>query len=236
MRVKLSTMDIFMRTRRLTVPLLMLGFMGVMACEPSPPEATQESTPAMSQDAQQIASRIQQYAPVDIGVDLGTLPQSERDALAKIVAASRLLDTLFLRQVWAGNEQRCSNWRKTTRPTARRSCTTSSSIRGRGIADSAASRASFYRWRSIGSPSPNGIQPTFYPADASKDEIEHWIAGLSGDARAQATGFFTVIRRNPQGKLVTVPYSASTSRHALGRGRAAARRRRAHRQPTLKNS
>jgi hypothetical protein len=50
-------------------------------------------------------------------------------------------------------------------------------------------------------------QANFYPADASKEEIEKWIGGLTGDARAQATGFFSVVRRGPGGKLVTVPYS-----------------------------
>ena len=44
------------------------------------------------------------FAPADIGADLTALPDSERRALAKLVEAARLMDSLFLRQVWAGND------------------------------------------------------------------------------------------------------------------------------------
>src|SRR5215213_4100584 len=43
-------------------------------------------------------------APVDLAVDVGKLPPAEREALAKIVEAAKVMDGLFLRQVWAGNE------------------------------------------------------------------------------------------------------------------------------------
>ena len=44
------------------------------------------------------------FAPADIGADVSALPESERRALAKLVEAARLMDSLFLRQVWAGND------------------------------------------------------------------------------------------------------------------------------------
>ena len=44
------------------------------------------------------------FASADIGADIDALPQHERRALAKLVEASRLMDSLFLRQVWAGND------------------------------------------------------------------------------------------------------------------------------------
>ena len=44
------------------------------------------------------------YAPADIGADLSALPKNERDALARLIDASRIMDALFLRQVWAGND------------------------------------------------------------------------------------------------------------------------------------
>jgi hypothetical protein len=46
----------------------------------------------------------------------------------------------------------------------------------------------------------------FYPAGATKAEVQKWLDGLSGDAKASATGFFTTIRRAPQG-FTAVPYS-----------------------------
>ena len=47
---------------------------------------------------------IARFAPADIGADLSALPDNERQALARLVEAARIMDALFLRQVWAGNE------------------------------------------------------------------------------------------------------------------------------------
>jgi hypothetical protein len=47
----------------------------------------------------------------------------------------------------------------------------------------------------------------FYPESLSKDQFEAWAKTLSPEARAQAEGFFTVIRSGPGGKLQAVPYS-----------------------------
>ena len=44
------------------------------------------------------------FAPADIGADLPALPENERQALARLVEAARIMDGLFLRQVWAGND------------------------------------------------------------------------------------------------------------------------------------
>src|SRR4051794_25219606 len=44
------------------------------------------------------------FAPVDLVVNLDSLPPKEKEALGKLVEASRTIDSLFQRQVWAGNE------------------------------------------------------------------------------------------------------------------------------------
>src|SRR4029434_11043207 len=53
---------------------------------------------------------------------------------------------------------------------------------------------------------PKPPQGNFYPAGASKAEVEAWINGLSADEKARATGLFTTIRRGPDGRFVLVPY------------------------------
>src|ERR1700719_4742497 len=50
---------------------------------------------------QQMAAR---FAPTEIGADLSSLSPSDRQVLAKLIEASRIIDALFLRQVLAGNE------------------------------------------------------------------------------------------------------------------------------------
>ena len=54
-------------------------------------------------------------------------------------------------------------------------------------------------------PKPAGAN--FYPAGATKAEIEKWIQSLPEAERARATGFFTVIRRAANGQFTAVPYS-----------------------------
>ena len=43
------------------------------------------------------------FAPTSIRADVSHLSAAERHVLAKLVDASKMLDALFLRQVWAGN-------------------------------------------------------------------------------------------------------------------------------------
>jgi hypothetical protein len=140
------------------------------------------------------------FAPVDIGADISSLPASERAALARIIAAARVMDALFLEQVWAGNPSLLL------------------ALQGDRNARSRAQLAFFLvnkgPWSRVegnrpfvpGVPSkPAGA--AYYPPDATRDEIAAWMDGLSGDERAAATGFFTVIRRGRDGGLQAVPYS-----------------------------
>src|SRR5262249_9547809 len=46
---------------------------------------------------------IARFAPVDIGVDLSGLPANERDALNAMVDAGRIIDGIYLQQVWSEN-------------------------------------------------------------------------------------------------------------------------------------
>src|SRR5437764_3573856 len=53
------------------------------------------------------ATRLQQmaakFAPTEIRVDLARVSAADRKVLAKLVDASKIMDAIFLRQVWAGN-------------------------------------------------------------------------------------------------------------------------------------
>src|SRR5579862_380546 len=44
------------------------------------------------------------FVPTDIGADLSALSATDRQVLAKLVEASKIMDALFLRQSWDGNE------------------------------------------------------------------------------------------------------------------------------------
>ena len=167
------------------------------------------------------------YAPVDLAVDLAGLPASEREALGRLVEAAQVMDALFLRQAWAGNEALLLRLLDDPSPLGR--ARLAYFLRNKGPWD----RLDEMRPFIPGVPSKPPAAD-FYPAGATKEELEGWLAGLAPDARAQAEGFFTVIRRHPAGGLATVPYAVEYQGQlalAADKLRAAAR---ATREPSLR--
>src|SRR5215813_11857700 len=52
----------------------------------------------------ELARKIARFAPTTLTADTSKLSANDRQALSKIIAAAKLLDPLFLRQVWSGND------------------------------------------------------------------------------------------------------------------------------------
>jgi hypothetical protein len=157
-------------------------------------------TAIAAQTAGDLEKKIARFAPTDLSADIAALPQNEREALAHIIQAAEVMDALFLRQVWGGNEALLAGLVRDHAP------------RGRA-------RLHYFLinkgpWSRIDHNEPfiPGVpkkpeQANFYPADATKAEVEKWIAGLNPAQKQQATGFFTTIRRGPDRRLIAVPYS-----------------------------
>jgi hypothetical protein len=140
-----------------------------------------------------------QYAPVDLRVDLSGLPASERRVLGKLVEASRIVDALFLRQAWAGNEALLLQLAGDPSPLGR--ARLAHFLRNKGPWD----RLDHARPFIPGVP-PRPDAANFYPAGASRAEVEAWMRSLPEAERQRAGGFFSVIRRDAAGKLTPVPY------------------------------
>jgi hypothetical protein len=140
-------------------------------------------------------------APVELRADLSRLPDTERRALVPLVHAAQVLEALAIRQSWGGNGEVLVRLLRDVSPSA--------PLRRAAFV---ASRAAW--WDAAGNvPLADGIPPqppdagTFYPPDATKAEIESWLAGLDPAERKRASGFYTVVRRTPDGHLAAVPYS-----------------------------
>lgn len=139
------------------------------------------------------------FAPVDITADLSGLPPNEQRALAKLVEAGRVMDALFLRQVWGGNEAVLI--RLLTDHTPVGQTRLHYFLINKGPWSRLDANAPFI----AGVPEkPAGAN--FYPAGATKADVEAWLKTLSPADRARATGFFTTIRRAASGFTI-VPYS-----------------------------
>jgi len=159
------------------------------------------------------------FVPVEIRADVSRLPVPERHALAKLAGAARVMDALFLRQVWAGNDAMLQELARDTSPAGRERLQYFLLNKGPW------SRLDHNRPFIAGAPpKPEGAH--FYPMDATKVEIQQWLDALPAGRTAEATAFFTTIRRDAGGALITVPYSVEYQAelaHAAGLLRDAAR-------------
>jgi len=209
---------------RIAVALALASALAGVACRREPPPAAQTQTDPM---VQQLRSMTARFAPVDLTADISSLPPNERQALAKLIEAAKAFDSLFLRQVWAGNEPLLLTL-------------------VRDSSDLGRARLHYFLinkgpWSRIDDNEPfvpgapaKPPQGSFYPPDSTKNEIESWIGTLPATERTRATGFFTTIRRGPDGRLTAVPYSIEYQPEV---GRVAALLRQAAAltaQPTLK--
>src|SRR6478736_7136865 len=136
------------------------------------------------------------FAPVDLTADVAALPPNEQRALGRLVDAAKLMDSIYLRQVWAGNDPMLLDLVQTRSPHLHEF------LVNKGPWSLLDRNAPFVP----GAP-PRPPQANFYPADATKAEVEAWMNKLPGAAKQDAMGFFTVIRRLTDGKLTSVPYS-----------------------------
>jgi hypothetical protein len=175
-----------------------LPLITILACAPTsegPGEPAGEE-PAVAVD---IAARLAQFAPTELRADLSDLTDEDRRVLSELVIAARLMDEIFLRQVWAGN------------PDLRARL---AGVEGPG-ADAARQyfAVNFGPWDRLDEMAPFlGDRPHppgagYYPDDLDKEAFEAWLAEHPEDG-ASFTSLTTVIRRQDP-DLVAVPYSSA---------------------------
>jgi hypothetical protein len=139
-------------------------------------------------------------APVELRVKLDGLSAGDRAALPLIVDAARLMDTLFLRQVWDGNEALLLSLATDATPLGRARLHVFLQNKGPWLR----LEGDVPFLPGVG-PKPDG--GTFYPADTTKAEIAKWFGTLGPAEQVVARGFFSTVRRSPEGRLQAVPYS-----------------------------
>ena len=84
------------------------------------------------ESASSLAAKTRRFAPTVMTANTTRLPPNDRRALQKIIAAAKLYDPLYLRQIWRGNESLLKQLERTRRRSAGCDCTTSRSTRDRG--------------------------------------------------------------------------------------------------------
>jgi hypothetical protein len=149
----------------------------------------------------ELTKKIRRFAPTVLTDNTSRLSANDRKALAKIIEAAKLLDPLFLRQVWSGNDE-LHDKLKTDKTAAGQQ-----RLHYFLINDGPWSRLDNNEPFIEGVPHEKPPQANFYPDNITKDEFNSWLNGLSDPEKEKATGYFYTIRRDASGKLMTVPYS-----------------------------
>ena len=148
------------------------------------------------------------FAPTPLRVDTAGLSTGDRQALVKLIQAARILDNVFMQQLWSGDLALYAKLQKNQTPLGK-------------------ARLDYFwlnkgPWSGLdanqaflpGVPAQKPPGANFYPEDMSKQEFEGWLASLPQNDQHQAKSFFTVIRWkkedagvSPKRQLTAIPYS-----------------------------
>jgi hypothetical protein len=174
---------------------------------------------AVMPDLNQLTQMSARFAPVTLKYDAAALSPGDRKALPKLVEAARVLNHLFLDQLWSGNRELYARLQKDATPLGQ--ARLHYFWLNKGPWSDLDDHAAFVP----GVPARKPLGANFYPPDMAREEFEAWVKTLPAPAREQAIGFFTVIRRNADKQLSFVAYSqeyAADLRKAAGLLREAA--------------
>src|SRR5436190_9023038 len=156
---------------------------------------------AVMPDLTQLKQMSARFAPVKIKYDTSKLSSGDRKALAKLIAAAKLLNHLFMDQLWSGNRDLYEQLQRDATPLGK--ARLHYFWLNKGPWSDLDAHAAFLP----GVPERKPLGANFYPADMTREDFEAWVKTLPAAQRETATGFFSVVRRDAAGHLMLVAYS-----------------------------
>jgi len=157
--------------------------------------------------ADELHKMTRRFAPVQLKADASKLSAGDRKAIAKLIEAAKIVDTLQLRQRWSGNEALYAALQKDTSPLGKARADYFWLNKGPwSILDG---HESFLPAQvgGINVPNQKPAGGNFYPDGAGKEALEAWMNALPAADKQEAQWFFTTIRKGGDGKFRTVKYS-----------------------------
>jgi hypothetical protein len=148
-------------------------------------------------DLAELNRMIARFAPVELRADTSKLSAGDQKALAKLGDAARVIDHIFLTQVWSGNVALRAKLAADTSPLGK--ARLHYFDLNKGPWSELDEQVAFLP----GVPEKKLLGANFYPEDMTKAEFEAFAKSANDPAR----GFFSVIRRGADRKLRSVPYS-----------------------------
>ena len=156
-------------------------------------------------DLAQLEKMASRFAPTPLRVDTSKLSAGDRQALAKMIEAARILNDIFMQQMWDGNLALYSRLQK--------DATSLGKARLHYFWTNKAPWSEIDEYKAFlpGVPARKPLGANFYPESMTKEAFESWLAQLPPKEQEQAKGFFTVIRwrenSQPPNNLLAIPYS-----------------------------
>src|SRR5688572_32105963 len=147
-----------------------------------------------------LSKKIRRFSPTELTASTAHLSANDKKALAKIIEAAKLMDPLYLRQVWSGNEA------LKKKLAADKTAAGQLRLHYFLINDGPWSRIDSKEPFIDGVPHEKPLGANHYPEDMTKEEFNAWVETLPEAEKQKATGFFWMIRRDANRKLMTVPY------------------------------
>jgi hypothetical protein len=151
-------------------------------------------------DTAELRTMAARFAPVEIRVDLAQLPPNERQALAAIIHAAQIIDAIYLRQVSPRNESLLLSLLQDRSPLGQ--ARLEYFLINKGPWSELDLNRTF-----LPGVGERPEQANFYPADATRGEVEAWLNALPAADHEAAAGFFTTIHRAAGGHFIAVPYA-----------------------------
>ncbi len=152
-------------------------------------------------DAAELNKMAARFAPTPLEVDISALSPGDKQALVKLIQASQVVNRLFMQQLWSGNLASYKKLQQDKTPLGQ------ARLRYFWINKGPWSEIDGHKAFLPGVPAHKPPGANFCPEDMTKEEFENWVKTLLPSEKAQAEGFFWVIRRDADKDLTIVPYS-----------------------------
>jgi hypothetical protein len=152
-------------------------------------------------DLAELNRMIARFTPAELRADTSQLSAGDRQALAKLLEAARIIDEIFIAQLWSGNPALHARLLKDTSPLGK------ARLHYFDLNKGPWSDLDDHEAFLPGVPPKKLPGANFYPEDMTRDEFETWAFKLPKAQQEQARGFFSVIRRGANKALSIVPYS-----------------------------
>jgi hypothetical protein len=188
--------------KKLALPLILT----IMSCQSATPPASPTASAQTGQleIAPDTADRLRQLPRTPIDYDRSLLNDNEKQVIAKLVEASKLIDEIYWRQVSEDNPQLRTRLEQRAGMSALDRAGYEYFLANKGRWDRLKQGEPFIAPFGAAGAKPAGA--AFYPSDMTKDEFERYVAAHP-DKKDELQGLFTVVRRDGV-QFVGVPYSA----------------------------